>query len=389
MAQDDTLLVVEPTYGRGDHAPLNAAVLSACRIAFPERRLVFAASDRHRDAVMPLLAPDLRVECTSIAVMTPVGRHIRRFLSQFDALRRSVARARPSTALVLSSGPETFFAARAIAALHPALRVVVMLHGNAGLLLERRTRDPRYRAFDYTAGFRATRHPRIRTVVLESHIADVIAQRFPDHPPSLVWPHPIPPCEAVPSMAGAPRFDTDNLRVGFVGAAARSKGFDQFLEIAGALRGGPVEFRLAGYLSAEFRPGDVPFEDVTTTPMPRETFLAAIRGLDFAYLPFDRDVYQLTASGSLLDCIANLVPVIATPSTLLARLTRDYGPIGHLCETPRDALAMLRDPRRLGDARASQVFRANLARIRADRLPGSLAQRLRADLAAPGGAAMA
>ena len=107
----------------------------------------------------------------------------------------------------------------------------------------------------------------------------------------------------------------------------------------------------------------------------------ALRGLDFAFLPFSSDVYEFTASGSLLDCIANLVPVIATRSTLLERLTRDYGPIGHVCATTEEANALLADPARLADAKAIRGFRAALARVRADRLPEGLAKLLQRDLA--------
>ena len=185
------LLIVEPTYHGPDHAPLNAAVLTACRIAFPERRLVFASSPPHFAGVAALLGRDALPDFIPIEVLPPVGSHIPRFLAQFNGIRRAIAQAEAPMALLLSSGPETFFAARALVSLHRRLRLSIMLHGNAGLLLERRTRDPLFRVFDYTAGFDATRHGRIRTIVLEEHIAQMLAQAFPARPPCLVWPHPV------------------------------------------------------------------------------------------------------------------------------------------------------------------------------------------------------
>lgn len=376
----DPLLVAEPTYRGTDHAPFNAAVLTACRIACPGRRIAFAASSIHFAGVAPLLGPDHLPEFRPIEVLPPVGSHIPRFLAQFNGVRRALSATGATAALLLSSGPETFFAARSLAALHRHLRLAVVMHGNAGLLLERRTRDPLFRAFDYTAGFAATRHPRIRTIVLEEHIADLIARTFPGRPRCLVWPHPVPPGEYPPD---APvRAPDGPLRVGFVGAASKTKGFDRFLAAAGRFHGRGIEFRLAGYLTPDFTPAEVPLAGAATEPLPRAAFLDAIRGLDFAFLPFRSDVYEFTASGSLLDCIANLVPVIATRSTLLERLTRDYGPIGHVCASAEDACALFADPARLADPEAIRGFRAALARIRADRQPEGLARLLRRDLAA-------
>jgi glycosyltransferase involved in cell wall biosynthesis len=374
---NNTLLVVEPTYRGPDHAPLNAAVVEACSIAFPQRRIVFAASEIHHAAVAALLPDDRRPSFFPIDVLPPVGSHIPRFLAQFNGTRRAISHASASSALLLSSGPETFFAARALVGLHRHLRLAVLLHGNAGLLLERRTRDPIFRAFDYTAGFAATRHRRIQTVVLEAHIADLLGRSFPARPPCLVWPHPVAPHESLPEAAGR---EEGPLRIGFVGAASAAKGFDRFLDAARLFRGEGLEFRIAGYLTAAFQDATDILPGAPTQPLPRAEFLAAIRALDFAFLPFSPDVYEFTASGSLLDCIANLVPVIATRSTLLQRLTQDYGPIGHVCETPEDALSLLRDPARLTQPATIAVFRSNLAKIRADRQPEALAALLRRDL---------
>lgn len=375
------LLVAEPTYRGTDHAPLNAAVLAACRIAFPGRRLAFAASEFQFAGVGAVLGAETPRDFFPIEVLPPVGSHIPRFLAQFNGVRRAIAHVGAPVALLLSSGPETFFAARLLVTLHRGLRLIVLMHGNAGLLLERRTRDPLFRAFDYTSGFAATRHPRIRTVVLEEHIADLLARTFPRRPRCLVWPHPVPPNEVEDEAAllAAPRPEGP-LRIGFVGAASRAKGFGHFLAAAQACGGPGLDFRLAGYLTADFRAEDVPFGNVSTQPLRRANFLEAIRALDFAFLPFNPDVYEFTASGSLLDCIANLVPVIATRSTLVQRLTQDYGPIGHVCATPEEAMELFRNPARLADPPAIGRFRATLARIRADRLPAALAGLLRRDL---------
>lgn len=376
------LLVAEPTYRGPDHAPLNAAVLVACRIAFPGRQIAFAASDIHFAAVAALLAPDERPAFFPIEVLRPVGSHIPRFRAQFDGVRRAITHSGASTALLLSSGPETFFAARALVSLHRHLRVSVLLHGNAGLLLERRTRDPLFRAFDYTAGFAATRHGRIQTIALEEHIADMLAQLFPNRPRSLVWPHPVPPHETLPAQPSpAEGWNAGGaLRIGFIGAASRTKGFEAFLDAARGFQGREIAFRLAGYLTSDFRADTVPLPGLATQPLPREAFLEAIRALDFAFLPFSPDVYEFTASGSLLDCIANLVPVIATRSTVVQRLTRDYGPIGHICATQEEVHTLLRNPARLALPADIEAFRSTLERIRADRLPGALAKLIRRDL---------
>lgn len=378
------IAVVESTYARGDHAAVNAALLHALAHAFPAEMLTFAATSDHRDAVAQVVPLPDSVRYSEIAVRPPGGVHASRFYAQWRAMRDLVTRSRPRVLVALSSGPETFFAVRALAAADSALRIFVVLHGNLNDAVGWRSRDPRRRWFDYRTGLRIVRHARVRLVVLEEHIRDAAALKgLASRADVDVWPHPVNEDE-ISNDFGDLRAP---IRIAFVGAATRAKGFDTFLKVAAAVRDGnprlPVTFTCIG-------PHLEPFPDAarlglsgSATPLCRAEFLSRLRAVDYVLLPYGTQAYELTASGSLLDCIAQAKPVIALDLQGLRDLVRRHGEIGFVRSSPEALATLIASDPALGDATRYRVFQDRLRSIAGLRTPKALAARLREDIGPP------
>lgn len=94
-----------------------------------------------------------------------------------------------------------------------------------------------------------------------------------------------------------------------------------------------------------------------------------------------RAEYELTASGSLLDCITQRKPIIAVEHPMLTALARQYGPFGYLCTDISAAESLLADPSNLRDPVAYAGFQRVLDTIHRDRGPEALAKIISRDVA--------
>lgn len=368
------LLVAEPTFRGGDHAPVNAALLQALTLAAGPA--ILATTRRQRDAIAEADPAALAAATWhEIEVMEAGGVKLRRILAQWRTLSALVAAYRPAVLVLLSTGPETLFAARALALRHRGLRLFLVLHGVLADAIGWRSRDPRRRLIDLRSGLRVARHPRIRLVVLEEHIR-AAALRHRLGAAFLVWPHTVLEAEAAaPSHWAAP----PRLRIAWVGSANRQKGFDDFLALhrSCATR---YAWSVAGRASAEYEATALAGLDVPDTWLDRATLLSRVRAADYAFVAL-RDEYELTASGSLLDCINQRKPILAVRSTMLEGLAQRYGPIGHLCDDLAGVQRLLEDGTALRDAPSYARFQAALDAIARDRLPAALARTIGRDMA--------
>lgn len=368
------LLVAEPTFRGGDHAPINAALVQALTLAAGP--VVLATTRVQHDAISEAEPRALAgASWQEIEVMAAGGVKPGRILAQWRTLSALVAQHRPSRLVLLSTGPETLFVARALALRFPRLRLFLVLHGVLPAAIGWRSRDPRRRLIDLRAGLRIARHKRIRLVVLEDYIRTAaLRQRLAET--LLVWPHPVVEGEAAPTGRwSAPA----RLRIAWVGSANRQKGFDDFL----ALRredGTHYDWTVAGAASAEYDAAALAGLDVPNGWLDRPTLLTRIRAADYAFVAF-RGTYELTASGSLLDCINQRKPILAVRNTALDALARQYGQIGHLCNDLAGVRALLDDEAALRDTAAYARFQASLDAIARDRQPAALAHTIREHIA--------
>ena len=385
--EQDMIGLIEPTYPRHDHAAVNAALLGAVALAFPDEDLVFAASAPHRRHVEQSRPLPPRATAVEIAVPPPGGVSARRFLAQWRAIRAVTTRGRLRALILLSSGAETFFAARAAAARFEDMTIFIVLHGNLNEAVGWRSRDPRHRLFDYRSGLAVARHPRIRMVALEEHIRVAAlhlglasASRW------VTWPLPLNEDEiddlAVPRPAGTA------LRIAFVGAATRGKGFDRYLDLVRTVRDrlppgggtGGYEFHFIGAPLEAFPEAAAAGIDMPAHPLDRDEFLRRLRAIDYVVLPYAQDKYALTASGSLLDCVAQTKPVLSLELPAVREMAARVGPIGFVCGSMDEMRDLLLSEPAVTAPDTYRGFQDNLRMLRTSRTSAGIAAVIRRDL---------
>jgi hypothetical protein len=378
--------IIEPTYGRHDHAAINAALIKSVALAFPGEEMALAASPRHRRHIEQsrLLPPHM--SATDIAVPRPGGISLRRFAAQWQAMRAMVQYKRPRAVILLSSGPETFFAARAIVAEFGAVALYVILHGNLNDAVGWRSRDPRRRLFDYRSGLTVARHPRIKLVVLEEHIrAAAIRLRLAPSAALLTWPLPLNEEEI--NHGGALRAGGAPVRIAFIGAATRNKGFDKFLALVRSLRDrapaspGAYDFRFIGARNEDFPEAISAGIAMPAHPLERKEFIRRLCDIDYVVMPFSTDSYELTASASLLDCVSQAKPVISLNLPGVGAMAAQYGDIGFVCGSMAEMQDLLSSNPAVSDPTVYNQFHSRLKTISASRTPAGIAGQIRRDLA--------
>ena len=371
-----TLIIVEPTYRDAEHAPVNAvfaqalATSAACIAATPTQHDALTAIDP--SAALPSYTP--------IAVLPPGGVTLHRMRTQWRTLAALVTQHRATKLLLLSAGPETLFVARALVTRYPALTIHAIMHGNMADLAGWRSRDPRRRLIDLRAGLRWANHPRIHLVVLEQYIADAAHRGSGPagrgrgwrgiHNPLRVWPHPTMAQEQPTPHSWSPG---PRLRLTVPGTANREKGFDTILALAADAP--QHDWFVTGRLGAEYR--DAP---IAAAPgrLSRPDYLAALRSADYAVLAH-QPAYDLTASGSILDCATNGIPIIALHSPAMDALTAAHGALGYGVPDRAAADALLHSPA-LQDHAAYARFQTALDALHRSRTAAALAPLLHRDL---------
>jgi hypothetical protein len=375
------IAVLELVLADQNHAAVNAGLLEAIMVAAPGEPVTFVSTPKHRAAVIETLGTEKTAPGRlDIDLLPPGGICVARIAAQFRVMREAVRTLRPRALVCLSSTPETFFACRLLSLTARGLRIVVVLHGNLDDAAGRRSRDPRHRLLDSRSSLYVGRHSPIRFVVLEGSIREAaLAKGLLPADRTDVWPHPINDNEARPPRE---RPLSGRISIAFVGAAKRSKGFGQFLDLARQARQhcpDGYDFSLIGTLYDRFTAEETAGLTLADTMLPRNEYLARLRNVDYACLPLRSDTYTLTASGSLIDCIASTTPLIATRTAAVEHLSRG-GPIGFLGDTPEALADIVMDRGRLGDRAGHALLQRNLAVLQQERRPAGIARAVRATL---------
>jgi glycosyltransferase involved in cell wall biosynthesis len=173
----------------------------------------------------------------------------------------------------------------------------------------------------------------------------------------------------------------------FLGLIDETKGFPQFVEMAGALApvwNGAVRFDLIGG-KREGVTRAMTGPHVTAYaydgPLPRDVFEQKLRETVYTVFPYDPDYYRLIASGSVLDALAAGKPIVALRNPQFMEMFQVMGDIGYLCDDvagiKRTIETILREPPRERYAQQSR----NILTARRLFEPAQVATQLRAALA--------
>jgi hypothetical protein len=381
------ILVFEMVWTGTHHAPGNSATIQTIATAFPDQPVRVFADTSHLDELRddPALTGHTNVSFQAVSLSAHY-----RFRPQIVSLRRlwrewltlwaalaAVPPKEPTLIVLISATPTAIFAAARLARMtRRRIGVQVGLHGNLNDAYGWRPRNPLLRALDLRAALTARHGGQVRFLVLEPTIRQALAESLPAILSRTdVLPLPINQAELARVPDPALRLP---LQIGLVGQATEAKGIIPFLAMACRFRKthpGQVEFHLVGRAPpgselSRFAPLASP---VSTDPLPRAAFVAALSRLHFVCLPLQSGYYDLSASGALIDAVTWLKPVIASDRPILRDLFSRFGDLGYLCaDTAAMQAAITAVLATMDTARyASQT--ETLRRVRASRTPAALA----------------
>jgi hypothetical protein len=359
------------------HHPFNESYLRLLRAAFPGERVIFHALPGHIERLAPHFAAADGIEfrpCPPFAV--PFG------LSRHNPIAGRLGARRCWDSIVAGAGEEPLRMAAVLgvdANLYAMLRrawprfarapLHMILHNHLAAATSWRSRNPFIRAFDFISVLQRPLPPHVRLVALELGISDAVAEIAPAVAPSLeTLEHPV----LVSEWGEAPAEGTvpPVLRIGFLGHASADKGFVLFAELARTCHGPACEFHAIGLASPEARKLDLSglSRQPSLASTPRDEYVAALAGIDLVCLPLSRN-YQYVASGSVIDAIAALKPLVCVRNRSLDAITVRYGEIGYMAESEDDLAAFIRTLTPAGFAARRDSWVRNLRQLREARSP--------------------
>jgi len=359
------------------HHPFNEAYLRLLRAAFPGDRVIFHACPGHVERLRARFSATDGIEfrpCPPFAVPFGLSRHnpIAGRLGAWRCWQHVVAgigQEKLRLAAVLGVDANLYAVLRrAWPGFSPA-PLHMILHNHLAAAQQWRTRNPFYRAFDFMAILQQPLPAHVRLVALELGISDAIAEVAPAAAPALeTLEHPVLESEwgEAPAEGSVPPV----LRIGFLGNSSLDKGFGLFLRLARECRGPTLEFHAIGLASSEVRTLDL--SSLTRKPslasVPRDDYVAALTEIDLVCLPLSRN-YQYVASGSVIDAIAALKPLVCVRNRSLDAIVARYGAIGYMAESEDDLATFIRTLTPAGFAARRDEWVGNLRKLRAARSP--------------------
>jgi len=338
------IVAIEPTWTGTIHAPGNSTLLDIAKLAFPGQTMAIHAEAGHVKEIKSLLkaasSPTVRfhtIELSNAFLHKPHIVSFKRLLRELRIIRKALSQvpAGEDCLLILLSATSTsMVAANFLARLRRGRTFIqAQLHGNLNELADWRHGDPVRRAMDLKSAL-SRRHGRMRYLVLEEFIRTKLAAMSPATAGITdVLPHPL----ALQGHAQQEQKLETPLRLGLVGLGSEEKGMGVYLRIAKQLKqelGDRIRFHHVGTF---VKGTDMSLYGLLEEPpaekqLTREEFVARISRLHYVVFPFKENYYGLSASGTFMDSVAALKPVIATRIPLTEQFFREFGAIGHLCD---------------------------------------------------------
>ncbi|NLB96005.1 MAG: glycosyltransferase family 4 protein [Armatimonadetes bacterium] len=340
------ILVWEPQCSGFEYAPVNAALLEAVALAFPEARITFRAEEEHsrwvRDALpQGAAALGTRVRWRPVAIPPRSVEGWRRVRHEFPWVRSFLAECRSAgyDACILGSVARMgLFALKQEMRRAPTPPILAVLHSELNVLAHL-PRHPLRRLLCLDTILALPHPPRLHYIALGESILEGIrelrprqARRF--HALDLPYLLPEPPEEM-------PRPDGEPVRFGFFGSAG--KGFEPFCRLAAEVtaRSSGSEWWLVGFAPSQCErdlAGDR-IRGVSPDPLPLAEYARRATSITYSVMVLPPHAYRLRASASFIDTLAYGKPVICLRNPYVASYFARLGDLGYLC----DSLDEMRD----------------------------------------------
>ncbi|MCK0070912.1 hypothetical protein [Kordiimonas laminariae] len=369
------------------HLPFNSGYLKTLRNAFPDDEIIFCAQRGHVENIQEYLADEdaitLRV-CDGFDHRARVNQYP--VTSAFSAYRyvKDVRRfIKGKNLRLLSIGGVEAALLRTFKRFGSSLTKAPLhyiLHGQLGGTFAWRSRNPLHRWFDFRAEFMRGLPENQKWVALEKGIEDAVISLVPSLKGQIITlPHPLinyPVSENEVLKAERP------IRFAYIGVCSKLKGFEAFRDLALRLTDENREFWVIGSKGKAYADDDFSMfkQEPADDFLEADQFYRMLKQVDVIVLPFEEG-YNYISSGSMLDAVSFLKPVMTVKSSNYRHMLADYGEFGPLVS----------DLSQIEEAVAGLTFEGYqqkcdswidvLERIRDERRPEWLAQGYRKTLA--------
>ncbi|WP_026377188.1 glycosyltransferase [Aestuariibacter salexigens] len=205
----------------------------------------------------------------------------------------------------------------------------LILHNDLAANFDWRSKNPWIRYHDLISTLGKTLPDNVKIVALELGIKEAIIEKFPHLESNVItMEHPILATECFPSKKTE---ISEVINIAFVGHCSKNKGFDTFLELADRFAGASICFHAIGLM--ERGQEQAQLRSLATKPskssVPRDKYIDLIQKADLICLPVS-NTYDYVASGSVLDAVTALKPLLLTTNRSYEAMFNKYGEVGML-----------------------------------------------------------
>ena len=131
----------------------------------------------------------------------------------------------------------------------------------------------------------------------------------------------------------------NKLKIGFIGFAHKNKGIHDFLDVS-KIFSKEILFSLIGKIDDEVNFDDCKHVEIINADC-RDDFVSKISALDFIFMPYPKDKYNLYFSGTALDALEANVPILAYKNKFIDYLFGICGDIGYSIDSKEEAIQLL------------------------------------------------
>lgn len=368
------------------HLPFNEGYINTLCHAYPDRKIIFAATAEHCAVLVKSFTDKPQVIFKNI-ISLPEALNGQSEHNPFFSLPA----AKKCWQQVLHvAADETIEQLTILGAASPLLNVFpkkwhksqtgklyFVQHNQLATAMNWRSANPIYRYFDYISALKRGLPKNQALLTLELGLEEVIVEIAPKMRGSIVClEHPVLEAE----WANAKPYKPNNvLKVGFTGHCGRGKGLDTFLSLAEKYTGDMFEFHAIGKLN-ESNAADLDTSILKTEPqrshLDRDDFVAKLRDMDIICLPLPTTT-SYVSSGSIIDAFAALKPLVMTRNQSLTAIEKKYGAFGVLANTANDVEQFFATFDGAVFHNNQQQWLANLEKIRAARSEQALGKTLK------------
>jgi hypothetical protein len=347
MRENATIIYCESKFPGIEHAPGNAAFIAAVLLAYPGARMICFGGQAQLEVIQQILreAGNKSFEAVEWIGLDLFVSRKRYFAEQFpNDLRwlfyffNRIKAIRPDLVILGTTSSMVLFLLKFFLPIKSKKTAwIVVLHAELCEVDIRGSRRPWYlltrvgKVLDYP------QPSNMKLVLLGESIRRSLLQIKPKLAGEKIYS--IERTYFWSTKSGQPPCGVPQARIvfGFTGGIYAGRGFGLYEKLAKKMEGlaGKAVFETVGFAAAPAYSGSY-FTDLPRQPLSPDVYKKKISEITYSVLLGEYSLYRLAASGSFLDALSFVKPVIALKNPYVEYYFKKLGDIGYLCDSYED-----------------------------------------------------